>query len=184
MASIGSAKRERLALLLAAGLSLRKAASIAQVGLRTACRWHREDAEFLKRIAQLREEMSVRAKARLTATMTRAARRLRQLIDSNNEAVALKAAVAVLTVQAKLDSFEAFDSRLRRVEIGRDAAPIAVEPMTQDEHVARLRELAEYIERERVRLVEPAGGAARPAGVNGQGNHHSNGDANVDRRKS
>jgi hypothetical protein len=170
MASIGSAKRERLALLLAAGLSLRKAASIGKIGVRTLSRWHAEDVVFLKRIAQVREEMSVRAKARLTATMTRAARRLRQLIDSNNEAVALKAAVAVLTIQSRLDSFEAFESRLRMLEMGRDAAATVIEhPMTQDEHVARLRELAELIRLERARLARPVDGAS---GLNGRNHHH------------
>jgi hypothetical protein len=175
MARNGS-RREKFALALAGGRTVTKAAAKAGIGRRTATRWLAEPA-MRARVAELRSAMIARAIGRTAAGLALAAGRLRRLVRSKDERVALRAASALLAIGLRVNLDELVGAA------DRDAAPVAIEPMTQAEHVARLRELAEFIERQRSRL--DAGGAA-PAGVNGkgQGNHHSNGDANVDRRKS
>ena len=116
MAGIGSTKRERLALLVAGGMSVRQAAAKAGVGLRTAHRWSAEDAAFQLRVAQLRGTLVRRAVGRMSATMNRAAARLRQLVASSDERVALGACRAVLELRTKLHESEELDQRLRALE--------------------------------------------------------------------
>jgi transposase-like protein len=88
-------RRERVALYLAAGLSVRRAARKAGVGERTVYRWLAEDA-FRQRVAELRTRLFDRAVGRLSRTSGKAAVVLKGLLDSADERVRLAAARAVL----------------------------------------------------------------------------------------
>jgi hypothetical protein len=110
-----SGKRERAALALAAGRSVRAAARAAGVGERTLHRW-RTEAPFVARVQELQMELLRRAVGRLARAMPRAAGKLEALLSSNDERVQLSAAAHLLTNGLRLrDSLE-LESRLVAVE--------------------------------------------------------------------
>jgi hypothetical protein len=109
------AKREAVALRLAAGQTAKAAAAAAEVGLRTVRRWL-EEPEFVARVEELRGEMLERAMARLTRTTTRAAGVLRALLESADEKVRLRAAQQVLEQATRLREAVTLEQRLRALE--------------------------------------------------------------------
>jgi hypothetical protein len=115
MAQIGAGKRERFALALASGCTIGKAATAAGIGRRTATRWI-TDRALQARVAELQAAMVRRALGRMSATMSRAAARLRKLIQSDDERVALGACRAVLELRTGLCESEEFERRLAAVE--------------------------------------------------------------------
>src|SRR5260370_9607029 len=104
-----NAKRERLAILLAAGRSVRAAARISGTPERTAYRWSVADEEFKALVAELRAGMVRRGVDLLSGSMALAAGRLRKLINSRDERVALAAARAGLDLRTKLFETDSID---------------------------------------------------------------------------
>jgi transposase len=94
-------KREAVALAVASGLSLRKAAEQCRVGERTVMRWHAEDESFRRRIAELRTQLFDEAVGLLSRLGGKAALVLGLLLDSDSEKVRLAAAKAVLDQATK-----------------------------------------------------------------------------------
>jgi hypothetical protein len=92
---------EALALAMASGQTLRKAAAAAGVSERTAAR-RVADPTFRRRISELRGEMVHRSLGLMTDGMCAAAERLRDLLDARNESVCLGAARSMLELGIKL----------------------------------------------------------------------------------
>jgi transposase-like protein len=116
MSHFGSPKRERFALALASGLSITKAAARVGIGRRTASRWLTE-LELQKRVGELQAAMVGRALGSMSASMSRAAARLRNLVRSDDERVALGACRAVLELRTKLHESEEVERRLAALEV-------------------------------------------------------------------
>ena len=120
-ASVTPGKKMVLALALASGMSVPAAAAEAQVCERTVRRRLKNPA-FRRLVARLRGQMLEAALGRLAENMTRAADKVARLVDSGNEAVALRAARTLMTVGLRLrDSVELAD---RVHEMERDLARI------------------------------------------------------------
>jgi Homeodomain-like domain len=85
-----------VALALAKGSSIRRAAKDCKVSERQIRRWLAEDAGFRDLIQEQRNTLFGRAVGILTSISGRAARKLGKLIDSGNEKVALAACKTVL----------------------------------------------------------------------------------------
>jgi hypothetical protein len=114
MADIGR-KEDGLALGLAAGMSLRRAAAAANVSERTAFRrW--ADPAFRRRVHQLRGELVDRSLGRLAGGMTAAAAKLRKLLNSEQERIQLGAARAILELGAKLRDQIELEQRIQNLE--------------------------------------------------------------------
>lgn len=106
---------ERLALALASGATLQRAAALAGTSERTAARrW--ADVAFRTRVNELRGEMVNRALGRLARNMTKAAGTLRQLLDAEHENVRLGAARALLEMGTKLRESVELEQRLAALE--------------------------------------------------------------------
>jgi hypothetical protein len=88
---------DALALALSTGKTLVDAARTANISEKTARRrWG--DAGFRQRVSDLRGEVIAQAASHLAATMTRAAERLAELVESEDSKTALSAAKAVLSL--------------------------------------------------------------------------------------
>jgi hypothetical protein len=117
MAGNRDARRERLALELARGLTVEEAAGEVGVSLRTAYNW-RTEPEFTARVKELRAEMFAQAVAKLAAVNGKAADTLAGLLDNADAKVALAAAKAVLELGRSLRQTEDLAdevARLRRM---------------------------------------------------------------------
>jgi hypothetical protein len=115
MARIGRLSRiERLAVGVAAGLSIRSAAKRAKIAERTAHR-RAADPAFSRRVNELRAAMTVRALGILTGSVTAAARRLRRLLKASAP-IALRAAVAIIDMQTKLRQAGQLEERVSELE--------------------------------------------------------------------
>lgn len=102
MAENGRRKRDdALAVALAAGQTIRAAASAAGIGERTASRrW--ADPDFRRRVAELRADMIGRATGKMGDGMAEAADVLRTLLAAESESVRLAACRAILELGVKL----------------------------------------------------------------------------------
>jgi len=100
---------------LAGGQTVRDAARQAGIGERTATR-RAADADFRRRVAELRGEMTARAVGRLVEGMTAAADKLRQLVDAADERVALAAAKELLAAAVRIREATEIEERLRNLE--------------------------------------------------------------------
>jgi len=96
-----SGKRERAAVALAAGRSVRAAARAVGVGERTLHRW-RGDPAFQDHVRELQAEMLHCSVGRLSKAMPEAATKLRKLLASDSEKVQLAAAAKLLENGLKL----------------------------------------------------------------------------------
>ena len=113
---------EALAAALAAGQTLREAATAVGVSERTATRrW--ADSGFRRRVAELRAAAVERATGKMGDGMAEAADVLRKLLVANSETVRLGACRAVLELAVKLREavdleirLAALESRVERVE--------------------------------------------------------------------
>jgi transposase len=95
-----NARTERVAILLAAGWSVRATAKKCGVHERTITRW-RESVEFNQRVASLRATMTNRTLGRLTASSTAAAAELKRLMTAKDDRVRLSACKVVLEQQTR-----------------------------------------------------------------------------------
>jgi len=104
-----------LALALASGLSVLAAAEQAQVSESTAHRYLKKPA-FRRLVARLRGQMLEAALGRMAENMTRAADKVARLLDSADEAIALRAARTLMSLGLRLrDSVELAD-RIHEIE--------------------------------------------------------------------
>ena len=114
-ASVTPGKKMVLALALASGMTAAAAAEQEQVSLRTVRRRLANPA-FRRLVARLRGQMLEAALGRLAENMTRAADKVARLLDSGNEAVALRAARTLMSLGLRLrDSVELAD-RIHDIE--------------------------------------------------------------------
>jgi HEAT repeat protein len=115
---------DALAAELAAGKTVRDAATAAGVGERTAFR-RLTDPAFKARVSELRGAMVVAAAGRLADGMAAAADVLRELLTHDDPHVRHKAAVKILEVGVSLRSAVEFEGRLIALEAGRDDRSVA-----------------------------------------------------------
>ena len=108
-------KKEAAALLLAVGRSVRAVAREAGVSERTIRNWRGEDA-FAARVRLLRSEVFARAVGVLCGASTRAAAKLRQLLRSEDEKIALGAARAILEAAPRLREAGELAERVEELE--------------------------------------------------------------------
>jgi hypothetical protein len=117
---------EALALAIAQGQTLRRAAEAAGVSERTAGRRIKE-AAFRRRVAELQAEMVSRATARLTAGMADAAAILLKLMNSKSESIQLAAARSLLDYGRAFRELGEISERLAALEAlaesGKGGAP-------------------------------------------------------------
>src|SRR5690242_10354775 len=97
-----AAKRDRAALDLAGGYSVRAVARKRQIGERTLRRWLAEDEDFQAEVTRLRTELFTAATGTLCRLCGRAARKLGKLLDARSETVQLGAVRTVLEGAARL----------------------------------------------------------------------------------
>lgn len=119
------ARQSLFAMAIAKGDSIRKAAREANVSKQTGYRWAGDD-----RVAELantyRRRIVRETVGKLATLGTRATERLSKLIDSEDEAIALKAAVAVLGEVRRIADATGDD-------VYRHAAPVVQEPGPLDD---------------------------------------------------
>jgi hypothetical protein len=104
-----------LLMALAAGRTVQEAAQLAGVSERTAYR-RLADPEFARQVSAARAEMVERAVGRMSDGMIAAADRLRVLVDSHDERVALGASRSVLELTTKLRESLEWEQRLSALE--------------------------------------------------------------------
>jgi transposase len=117
-------KKDRVALLLAQGMSMRAAARKADVNEKTVRRW-REDPEFGRMVDTLRSRMTDRALGKLTAGQTAAADELRRLLKSEDERVRRDAAKLILEQGVRLSELQNIVPRLEALEAAAEKAELA-----------------------------------------------------------
>jgi hypothetical protein len=100
---------------LAAGLSVGRAAARAGVSTRTASRY-RADPGFQGRLAALESQLVETAMHKLNAAQVKAAAKLKRLLRSSNDAIALGACRAVLEAASTLRQAVRLEERLRKLE--------------------------------------------------------------------
>jgi hypothetical protein len=117
MADNGRRKGDAALLLvaLAAGETIRDAASLAGIGERTATR-RIADPAFRRQITELRAEMVQRALGKLADAATDAARTLRGLLAAESESVQLGAARSILELGNKLREVVEMEQRIEELE--------------------------------------------------------------------
>jgi hypothetical protein len=103
------------ALALAAGQTLRDAATAAGIGERTATRrW--ADPTFRRRVAELRAGALEQASAKLTNAMSEAAAVLRKLLAAETESIQLAASRVLLDSTVKLREAVDLEHRIATLE--------------------------------------------------------------------
>jgi Homeodomain-like domain len=113
--NVAPGKKSLLAWALASGKSIAQAAEQFGVSRRTVER-HLARPEFRRRVVRLRGELIGNALGRMAENMTRAADTVNRLLDSDDPAVALRAARALLSLGLRLrDSVELTD-RIQELE--------------------------------------------------------------------
>lgn len=117
MAHQGRKNADHLLLLaLACGMTVENAADTAHISRRTAHR-RLNDAEFAKRLEELRKDMVERTSAMITAAGPEAVKTLRNLLDaSNGGAIRLGAARALLELGVRLRDLVVVEERLAALE--------------------------------------------------------------------
>jgi hypothetical protein len=110
-------RQEALALALAAGCTVHAAAAEAGIGETTAKRWLREQPAIVRRVGELRAEMTSRALGRLIENMGSAADTLAYLSrKAKSETVRLGAARAVLELANKTRETVELEARIAALE--------------------------------------------------------------------
>jgi hypothetical protein len=112
---VANAKREHVAVLLAAGQSVAKASRTVGVSQRSVFTWL-EDPSYSARLDELRGAMLSRTMSFLTANTLRAARKLRRLLDDADSRVVLQAAKAVLENASRLRQEISIEQRVAELE--------------------------------------------------------------------
>jgi len=108
-------KDDRLALALAQGLTRSEAALYAGMGERTVYTKLR-DPEFLALVNLLRDRLISEAVGKLAASGGPAVARLKGLLESEDEGIALQAAKSLIMLLVKLGSYNDLAARLAVVE--------------------------------------------------------------------
>jgi hypothetical protein len=114
-AALWNAKQERLALLLAAGRTIKSAAEEVKVGERTAHSWL-GDPRYRALVAALRGRLLDEAVGRLADTAGKAVQTLCGLLDDRNSNVRLRASLGVLDALLRVRESLEFEGRIRRLE--------------------------------------------------------------------
>lgn len=104
-----------LAVALASGASVAQAATRCGVSERTVYR-RLEDPDFRQQVDRLRAQMVGRAVGKINNNMARAADKLRRLLESKNESVALSAARTILEAGQRLREHSDMEQRLTKLE--------------------------------------------------------------------
>jgi hypothetical protein len=112
---VAKARQERFLFLLATGQSAGKAAEAVGVSQRTATRWLTAP-DFRQRLDDLLTQFLGDTMRRLNSDQRRAARTLRKLLSSGNDAVKLGAARSILESAAALRAVVSVEERLRKLE--------------------------------------------------------------------
>jgi hypothetical protein len=108
-----AATREAVAAALARGETVREAGCGARVSERTVTLWLANDAAFRARVEGLRAELLERSMGITVSATAAAATRLKRLVKSKDERVALSAARAVLESAVSLRNAVSVEHRLR-----------------------------------------------------------------------
>jgi hypothetical protein len=114
--ALNGIRREKAALALARGLSVKLAAEEAGVGLRTLHRWLADDSAFQQRVDQLGNELFLQAARRLSDWTGEAARALSELLSSKQEKIRLQAIRTVFEVAADLRQIKQLSERVAALE--------------------------------------------------------------------
>ncbi len=115
LTAIWNAKQERVALLLASGRTIKGAAKASEVGERTAHEWL-EKPEYVAYIAELRGKILSRTLGIMVKATTKAARKLATLLDDDNPAIQLRAAMALLDGTTRLRDHTEIEARMLEIE--------------------------------------------------------------------
>lgn len=114
----GSMRREAVALALAKGMTIADASRDTGVGERTIYNW-RQEADFKARVQEARRELFDAASGRLSDLGGKAASRLGELVESDNDAVALGACRTVLEYGLRLREVLDLEGRIAALEADR-----------------------------------------------------------------
>jgi hypothetical protein len=114
-AATWSPKQERVALLIAAGRSIKAAAVETKCGERTAHEWL-EDSRYRLLISRFRRRMIDRAIGLLTRSTNKAVSTLRKLLESENENVRLRAALGIIDATVRLREHVELEERIAALE--------------------------------------------------------------------
>ena len=132
-----SPKQERVALLIAAGRSIKAAAAEAECGERTAHAWL-EDPRYRSLISELRHRMLDEAVGTLAEATNAAVSTLRDLLDDGHGNVRLRAALGIIDAVVRLRDHVEFERRLTALEAqnepGLEAEEIGEDDDEQDEY--------------------------------------------------
>jgi len=115
MADIGTSPDDKLAILVASGLSVRDASKQAGVSERTAFR-RCNSPQFRERVSALRSEMIERACGALSGSMGEAAKTLRGLMLSEDEAIRLRASCKVIEMALRIRETVTLEERVSSLE--------------------------------------------------------------------
>jgi hypothetical protein len=110
-----SPKQERVALLIAAGRSIKAAAVEADCGERTVHTWL-EDPRYRTLVSELRHRMLDEAVGTLAEATNEAVGMLRKLLDEGNSSVRLRAALGILEAAVRMRRHVEFEARILRLE--------------------------------------------------------------------
>src|SRR5262249_6991379 len=111
-------RRERLAVLLAAGRKVKDAASETGLDERTAYSWLASPA-FKARIAELRSQMLDRTLGRLTDAACKSVDTLVALLDEESPNIGRRAAASILEILGRLKDHVEVERRLTDLELAR-----------------------------------------------------------------
>jgi hypothetical protein len=114
--AINATKREEIALLLASGRTAKQVSAKVSVTERTIQRWLAKDPLFAARVNELRAAMFKQSGGVLAESTKRAARRLTQLVKSEDERVAMSAARSVLGLTKTVQEAVEFEERVAAIE--------------------------------------------------------------------
>jgi hypothetical protein len=108
--------RERVAILLASGWTIKGTARKVKLNERTIRRWVEKSDDFKRRIAELRQQMTSRAVGKLTAASTEAAAELRKQLKSPDDKARRDAAKIILSQRSKLGEIEDLEGRIAAID--------------------------------------------------------------------
>src|SRR5262245_52014284 len=111
-----SPRQERVAVALAAGMSIEGAAKKHHCAAQTVKTWLRDKPAFRVRIRWLRTQMTERAVGLLIDGTAEAAWTLRHLLKSKSETMRLKAADAILNHAAQMRALVELSDRIADIE--------------------------------------------------------------------
>jgi hypothetical protein len=108
-------RRQRVAVLLASGSSIRAAAAETSTGERTIHGWL-DDPAYRAFVASIRDQLLAETIGRLTQSATRAAAVLEALLDSEPEGIRLRAATSILDAMIRTREHGDLAARVAELE--------------------------------------------------------------------